>query len=290
MQGLAGGAEYGWNMIDATREAAERLLRLHQGPQPLVLVNAYDAVTARIIESLGFPAVATTSAGVSFTAGAADGDLPREPMLARVAEIVKAVRIPVTADLQSGYGQRVEDAVVTTHAAIGAGVAGLNFEDWTHDDAAPMTEVALQVERIRAIRATATGLGVPLVINARTDAMRFTEGSLDAKCDAAVARGRAYVEAGADCVFVTDVSQERLVSRITAEIPAPVNVLGQELQLGVARLGELGVRRISVGVAPACYALAAFRKAAREMLEQGTCTFARDRMSYDELNGLFAER
>jgi 2-methylisocitrate lyase-like PEP mutase family enzyme len=217
-------------MPRTTAAAANRLRELHHADKPLLLCNAYDAASARIIEALGFPAVATSSAALSYTEGYADGDLAREPMLARVATIAAAIRVPLTADLQSGYGQRVEDAAAIARAAIGAGAAGLNFEDWTHDDAAPLTELGLQLERIKTLRAVAEGLGVPLVINARTDAMRFTPGAPDQRCDVAVERGRAFVTAGADCVFVTDVTNEAVVARLCREIPAPVNVLGQELQ------------------------------------------------------------
>jgi 2-methylisocitrate lyase-like PEP mutase family enzyme len=274
-------------MARVTREAAERLRQLHHGERPLVLVNAWDGITARIVESLGFPAIATTSAGVSYADGENDGGLGREPMLARVAVVASSVRVPVSADLQSGFGQRVEDAVITTRGAIEAGAAGINFEDWTHDDAAPITELGLQLKRIRAIRATAEGLGIPLVINARTDVMRFTDGGPDVRCDAAVARARAFVEAGADCVFVTAVPNEEICARLCREIPAPVNVLGQEVPVGIARLAELGVKRVSHGVSPAAYALAAFKRAALEVRDQGTCRFAFDRLSYDELNALF---
>jgi 2-methylisocitrate lyase-like PEP mutase family enzyme len=273
--------------VPATREAAEQLRALHHGPQPLVLVNAWDAISARIVESLGSPVVATTSAGISHAEGVPDGGLTREAMLARIAVIAKAVRIPVSADVECGFGQTVEDAVATARGAIEAGAVGINFEDGAYyDSSAPLIEVGWQVERIRAIRAAADGLGIPLVINARTDVMHVKKGNSDELCDEAIVRGRAYLAAGADCVYPAVVTEERLIARLTAEIPGPVNVLAQETFLPVARLAELGVRRISLGVSPVAHALAAFRRAATEMLEHGTCNFARDRYSLPELTAL----
>lgn len=273
-------------MAAATRAAAERLRALHAGPGPLLLVNAWDAATARIVETLGFPAVATTSSGVSNAEGVPDGGLSRDAMLARVAIVAAAVDVPVTADLEAGYGQSIDDAVATARGAIAAGAAGLNFEDATGEASAPLLEIALQAERIRAMRAAADALGVPLVVNARTDAMRHADGNLDARCDVAVMRGQAYLAAGADCVFVPFVTDERIIERLATEIPGPINILAAAETPPVARLARLGVRRISVGGAPAAHALAGFRRAAREVLEGGTFTFAADRYSHAELSAM----
>jgi 2-methylisocitrate lyase-like PEP mutase family enzyme len=273
--------------VKATREGAERLRELHYGAQPLVLLNVWDGTGARIVESLGFPVVATTSAGISYAAGVADGALSREAMLAQVAMIANSVNVPVTADMQGGFGQTVADAVATARGAIEAGAVGLNFEDLTHEVDVPITDLALQVERIRAMRATADGLGIPLFINARTDAMHIVSGTSDERLGAVIERGRAFFAAGADGLFVPMVREERLLARLVAESPGPVNVLAHDTGLPVARLFEIGVRRISTGGMPYAHVLAAFRHAGRELLEQGTFSFSKDRLSYEELNEMF---
>jgi 2-methylisocitrate lyase-like PEP mutase family enzyme len=268
----------------ATQAAADRLRALHAGPAPLLLVNAWDAATARIAETLGFPAIATTSSGVSNAEGVPDGGLSREQMLARIAVIAAAVKLPVSADLEAGYGPTVDDAVATARGALAAGAVGLNFEDATGNAAAPLFEVARQSERIRAIRAAAPSI----VINARTDAMRHAAGTLDEKCDVAIARGKAYLAAGADCVFVPFITDERIIGRLAAEIPGPINILAMAESPPVARLAALGVRRISLGGAPAAHALAGYRRAAQEVLEHGTFGFAGDRLSHAELSAMLA--
>jgi len=273
-------------MARATKAAADRLRELHHQSQPVVFLNVWDGVSARIVESLGFPAVATSSAAISYAEGVADGSLSRATMLERVALIADCLHVPLSADLQSGYGQTVADAVATARGAIEAGAVGINFEDMTHDPQTPLTDLPLQLERIRAIRATADGLGIPLFINARTDAMHLAPGSEDERVGFAIVRARAFFEAGADCFFIPLVKSERLVTRVVNEVPGPVNVLAQDTRLPIARLGELGVRRISTGISPQAHALNAFRRAGRELLD-GTSEFSRDRITYEELNELF---
>lgn len=269
------------------REQADTLRALHHKTEPLVFVNAYDAVSARIVESLGFPAVATTSAVIANAEGYTDGHgIPRDAMLARIAPIAAAVAVPVTADLEGGYGPGVADAVATARGAIAAGAVGLNFEDSTHDPAVPLLPVEAQSERIRAIRATGVELGAPLVINARTD-VYFTDGDETALFDETVARAKAYLAAGADCIFVPFIDDESLIGRLAAAIPGPMNVLAGATTPDVATLARIGVRRISLGSAPGAYALAAFRRAALEVRDCGTYEFARERISHRELNALF---
>ena len=272
------------------REAAERLRALHQRAEPLLLVNAWDAASARISESLGFPAVGTTSSGVSNAEGYPDGGLTRETMLQRVAVIAAAVAVPVTADLEAGYGRSVDDAVATARGAIASGAVGFNLEDATGDPAAPLIDIALQVQRIRAIRATSEELGVPLVVNARTDAMRHAPGDTEAKFATTIERAQAFIAAGCDCVFVPFVSDDATIGRLVAAIPAPLNILAGADTPPVSRLTALGVRRISLGGAPAAHALGSFRRAALEVRDNGTYEFARDRMTHAELNTLLSAR
>ena len=268
-------------------EKAAVLRKLHHQPQPVVLVNAWDGVSARIIESLDFPAVATTSAGIAYVAGFPDGQaISRDLMLAHVATIAHATELPVTADLEGGYGPTVADAVMTACGALDAGAVGMNFEDSTSADA-PLLSLDVQSARIRAIRAAADDRGVPFVINARTDVYRVRAGEQE-QFDETIARAKAYLEAGADCIFVPFIAEESLIGRLAAAIPGPMNVLAGALTPDVATLTRLGVRRISLGSAPAAHALAAFRRAALEVRDRGTYGFAADRISHAELNVLLS--
>lgn len=268
---------------------AAALLKLHHQPQPLVFVNAWDAASARIVEELGFPAVATTSAGIAFAEGFPDGQaISRERMLAHVAKIAAVVDVPVTADLEGGYGPTVSDAVATLRGAVGAGAVGMNFEDSVSHDA-PLLPIEVQSARIRAMRGTAKELGVPFVINARIDVYAVT-GDAGAQFSETLARAKAYLDAGADCIFVPFVSEEGLIGRLAAAIPGPLNVLAGATTPDVATLTRLGVKRISLGSAPASHLLAAFRRAALEVRDAGTYGFAADRITHAELNALFAKR
>ncbi|HEV8021611.1 MAG TPA: isocitrate lyase/phosphoenolpyruvate mutase family protein [Candidatus Lustribacter sp.] len=270
-------------------EKAAVLRKLHHQPQPLVFVNAWDGASARIIESLNFPAVATTSAGVAYVAGFPDGQaISRDVMLAHVATIAGAVALPVTADLEGGYGPTVADAVMTVRGAIDAGAVGMNFEDSTSADA-PLLTVAAQCARIAAMRSAANERGVPFVINARTDVYRI-RASEEEQFAETIARAKAYLEAGADCIFVPFIAEESLIGRLAAAIPGPMNVLAGATTPDVATLTRLGVRRISLGSAPAAHVLAEFRRAALEVRDEGTYRFAADRITHAELNDLLEPR
>ena len=237
------------------RAKAERLRELHRAPPILVLPNAWDAASAAAFAGIeGCRAIATTSGAIAAAHGYPDGEqIPRDEMLATVARIARAVEIPVTADLEAGYG----DAAGTAEAAIDAGAAGLNLEDGL----GPIEE---HVTRIRVVRAVAHARGVPLVLNARTDVFLSGDGNVDE----AIARGNAYLDAGADCVFPIWVTDADAIRRLAAEIRGPINVLHR---LGVppgAELERLGVARVSVGSGLYRAALAHAETLAGELLER----------------------
>jgi 2-methylisocitrate lyase-like PEP mutase family enzyme len=243
------------------RERAELLRALHRPPPILVLANAWDAASAAACARVeGCRALATTSGGVAAAHGYPDGEhIPRDEMIAAVARIVRAVDVPVTADLEAGYG----DATATAEAAIEAGAVGLNLEDG-------MGPIHEHVARIQAVRETGERLGVPLVINARTDV--FLRGSGDP--DEAVHRANAYLEAGADCAFVIWVEDGETIGRLAARIRGPLNVLARRGTPPVRELERLGVARVSVGSGLFRTALASAEQGARELLEHGTFGFA----------------
>ena len=250
----------------------------------MVFVNAWDGASARIVESLGFPAVATTSAGVAYVDGFPDGQaISREGMLAHVRLIAACVEVPVTADLEGGYGPTVADAIATVRGAIEAGAVGMNFEDGLPGGS--LVPMDAQAERVRAIRRTGAELGIPFVINARTD-VYHGGGAPDGLFAETVARAKAYLEAGADCIFVPFVADAGLIGRLATAIPGPINILVGGTSPDVATLAKLGVRRVSLGSAPAAHLLAAFRRAAIEVRDRGTYTFANDRIAHPALQKL----
>src|SRR5213595_1817972 len=196
-------------------QQAERFRALHTGPRMLVLPNAWDAVSARLIEQGGFPAIATSSAGVAWALGYADGErISRGEMLAVVRRVVQGVRVPVTADVEAGYGATAEAAAETARGVIAAGAVGMNLEDAKPEGS--LLPMEAQAERVRAARAAAPHL----VINARTD--WFPKAGIEE----AIRRANAYLAAGADCAFVPFVADREAIARLAREIRGPLNVLG----------------------------------------------------------------
>jgi 2-methylisocitrate lyase-like PEP mutase family enzyme len=214
-----------------------KLRALHHGPEILVLPNAWDCASARIFEELGFPAIATTSAGVAFSLGYADGqNIPGKEMLAAVARIARCVDVPVTADLEGGYG----DIAETAAALMESGAVGLNLEDILGQGRESLASIDEQVSRIAAVRRTG-----PVVINARTDLYLLQIGDAGTRFDRACERLQAYRDAGADCLFIPGIATEDLIARFVDALQFPINILAGALS--VSRLQALGVARVSTG-------------------------------------------
>jgi 2-methylisocitrate lyase-like PEP mutase family enzyme len=227
------------------------LRRLHAGPGLLVLPNAWDAATARLMERLGFPAVATTSVGVAEALGYADGGVtPADEMLAAVARIARAVEVPVSADLEDGYGL---PGAALAAGAVDAGVAGLNLEDSDHARPGRLVDAETHAERIADLRAAAPDL----VVNARVDVYVRGVGGRDE----ARRRGRLYLEAGADCVYPIGLEDLEEIGALVAELEAPVNVHVRPDWMPLDRLAAIGVRRVSFGGSLYARALAAVEAA-----------------------------
>jgi len=268
-------------------EKAEVLLELHHGLQPLLLVNAWDAASARIVESCGYPAVATTSAGIAYLEGFADGQaIGREGMLAGVARVVAHVSVPVTADMEGGYGETVDDAIATAVGVIAAGAVGLNFEDGATGSADPLLDTQLQARRIAAIRRVAEDSGVPLVINARTDTYLREVGDPKDRLRLTLERAGAYAAAGADSIFVPGVADAYTIRELVSGVGLPLNVLCNERSPSLAELASLGVKRISFGAWTIGHALRAFQRFALAARERPEGPFAPDRMTHSQLNAL----
>lgn len=271
-------------------DKAERLRALHRGPAILILPNAWDVASAVVVAQAGFEAIATSSAGIAATLGYPDGErVSRDEMLSMVARIAAAVALPVTADMEAGYGATVADAAATAEGVIAAGAVGLNFEDTADGGASPLLEIAAQVERIRAIREVGAARGVPLVVNARTDVYLLEVGDPAGRFDEAVRRLSAYRAAGADCLFVPGVRDAATIGRLAGAVDGPLNILAGAGTPPIPELACLGVARVSVGSGPARATLALLRRIALELRDQGTYTaLTEEALSYAELNQLLA--
>jgi 2-methylisocitrate lyase-like PEP mutase family enzyme len=270
---------------------AEQLLKLHNGPRMLVLPNAWDVASARIVEELGYPAIATSSAGVAFALGYPDGQrITRDEMLEVVARIARAVRVPVTADMEAGYGTTVEDMAETAKALVAAGAVGLNLEDVTGDDESSQVQVELQVQKIRKIKDVSTKVGVPLVINARTDVYLMPIGPEATRFERTVERLRAYRDAGADCLFAPGVGERNIIEKLVKALQAPLNILASSPGCPpLKELEKLGVARVSVGAAMMRATMGLVRRIATELRDQGTYkTLLDGGMSFKEATELLA--
>jgi len=269
------------------REQAEGFRRLHREAGILVLPNAWDVITARLIESAGFAAIATSSAGIAWALGYADGErISRGEMLAVVRRIASSVSVPVTADMEAGYGTTPEAAAETARGVVAAGAVGLNLEDGTPDGR--LVDVTLHQDRIRAVREAGKASGVQLVINARTDAFEVKEWSPAERLTAAVRRANAYRAAGADCLFVPHVSDAATIGHLAREIEGPLNVIAGPPAPAIPELERLGVKRASLGPRVAQAALGLVRRAATELRERGTYDTMTDLIPFTELQRLVA--
>jgi 2-methylisocitrate lyase-like PEP mutase family enzyme len=263
-------------------QKAERFLALHHGPAPLVLPNAWDAASARVIEDLGFPAIATTSAGIAFSLGLPDGQrISRDQMMAAIGRIVAAVRVPVSADIEAGYGETPEAVAETIRAVLAAGAIGVNLED-------AMVDIQLQEDRIRAAREAARAAGIPLVLNARTDVYLRPAGDEKARFEDAVRRLNAYLLSGADCAFPIGARGAPLISALVGAIQGPVNVLAGPGAPSISELQSLGVARVSFGSGLTRASMGLTRRIARELLHSGDYSgFPEDAIPSAEANRLF---
>lgn len=286
---------------ETQRKKAEHLRELHRGDAILVLPNAWDSLSARVFEDCGFAAVATTSAGIAYALGYPDGErLGLDEMAGATSRIARAVEVPVSADVEAGYGPSPEAAAETARAVIAAGAVGLNLEDAADpvppgpgapagsEAAFPLTDLYAQLEKIRAVVEAGREAGVPLVVNARTDLYWRSLGKSNWRFSETVRRANAFLEAGADCAFVPGVSDAGTIRALAREIGGPLNVLAGPGAPPVAELSELGVRRVSVGSGPARAAMGLIRGIGRELLEDGTYgTIAEYAIPYPEANALF---
>ena len=258
-------------------ELARQFLELHRGPKILVLPNAWDVASARVFEDAGFPAIGTTSAGVAFSLGYPDGQkIPREEMLAAVRRIAEAVEVPVTADVEAGFGSTPEEVAGTAQAVIAAGAVGMNLEDGAEEKPGSVADVNLQKEIIQAVLEVVEGAGVPFVLNARTDIFLYGIGPAETRLECAIDRLNAYRAAGAQSLFAPGVKDAETIAQLARGVEGPLNILATVGTPPVAELQRLGVARVSVGSGPMRATLGFLDRMARQLREQGVFTLMTD--------------
>ena len=269
-------------------QKAEQLRKLHSGGRILVLPNAWDVASARVVEELGYPAIATTSAGIANVLGYPDGErISRDEMLEMVARIARAVRVPVTADMEAGYGTTLKDMEETARAVVATGAVGMNLEDVTGTDESTHVETAMQLEKIRTIRNVSSALGVPLVVNARTDVYLMPIGPAETRFERTVERLRAYRQAGADCLFAPGVRDAETIAKLVKALQAPLNILLTPGCPSTKELEKMGVARASTGSGAMRATLGLLRRIARELAEAGTFSaMVEGAIPYAEVNSM----
>lgn len=271
------------------RQKGQIFRELHAAPGVVLMPNAWDAGSARMLAAAGFAAIGTTSAGIAFSRGVPDydGRVTRPEMLDCVGRIAAAVDLPVSADLEAGYGIAPQDVAQTIALFIQAGVVGGNIEDYSGDARSPLFDAALASERIAAARQAADSSGFPFTLTARTDC--YLAG-VDDPFSEAVRRSNAYREAGADCLFVPGIKDAATIAALVREIDGPLSVVMglAGATLTVAELAALGVKRISIGGSLARATFGLIRRAAQEMREQGSFTFADQQIPDSKLCRFFA--
>ena len=258
---------------------------LHERDGAFLIPNPWDPGTARLLEHLGFEALATTSAGCAFSAGQQDNTISRDETMAHISGIASATDLPVSADLENGFGDSPETVAETIRLAAAAGLAGGSIEDMSRHAERPIYEHEYAVERIRAAAEAVRNLPFAFTLTARAE--NYLAGRPDLRDT--IKRLQAYQMAGADVLYAPGLTSTDDIASVVNAVDRPVNVVMglQGVPLSLAGLAAIGVKRVSVGSALSRAALGAFLRAAREMREHGTFRFAEDAMSYREINAMF---
>jgi 2-methylisocitrate lyase-like PEP mutase family enzyme len=278
-------------MPNKQKQKAEAFRVMHRGQRILMLPNAWDVSSARVIEEAGFGAIATTSAGIAFTLGYPDGQrISRNEMLQAVSRIAAVLKVPVTADVEAGYGDRPEDAAQTALAVIESGAVGMNLEDASGDANHPLVELPLQLEKIAAVQQAARTAGVSMVLNARTDVYLLQVGPVEKRYDQALRRLTAFRDAGADCVFLPGLRDATTIGRMVKDLDFPLNILAGPGSPSIPELQQLGVARVSLGSSPMRATLGLLGRMAGELKTSGTYRSLENAPSHDDVNRMMQGR
>jgi 2-methylisocitrate lyase-like PEP mutase family enzyme len=266
-------------------EKGSAFRKLHEREGAFVIPNPWDVGTARILAHMGFEALATTSAGYAFSAGKRDNTVGREEMMAHLRALSAATDLPVSADLENGYGSTLKDIVETYRMAAEAGVVGASIEDTSGRVEDPILDSAIAAERVRAAAETAHSLSFEFTLTARAE--NYLHGRKDLKDT--IKRLQAYQEAGADVLYAPGLTTREEIAAVVSSVDRPVNVLMglSGVQMSVAELSELDVKRISVGSAFCRAAMGAFVRAVKEVKEKGTFAFAEEAIGYADISAMF---
>ena len=277
--------------LKSQKEKAEDFRALHHGKRILILPNGWDVPSARVFEDAGFPAVATSSAGMLVSLGYPDGEVVgRDEFVSAVERIARVLSVPVSADIVAGFGKTTKEVVATVRAILKTGAVGINVEDFAHATK-KLYPVERQIENVNAIRKLAETTGIPIVINARTDALRFAEGDEEARVKEAIRRATAYRDAGADCVYPMGLIDATSIARFVKALDFPINVMVRKGLPPVSELQRLGVARVSFGPTASYAAMGLLKRAAKEVLEKGTYeNLVEGAITFDELNALAVPR
>ena len=268
---------------------AESFRARHHAGTPLLLCNAWDGMSARIFAASGAEAIATSSGGVAWSLGYPDGEAAPWPLVVGATErIVQAARVSVTADIEEGYAETADRLAISVCEIIAAGVVGINLEDGTHRGEEKIRPLAEAAQRIAAARKAASSVGVPIVINARVDVWQRQIGTEERRFDEAVARAKAYLEAGADCIFPIGLRDFDTIARFVTAIAAPVNVAAKAGMPPLAEFARIGVARISTASAPALAIMAKIRDLASELKTSGGFDALASPLTHAEAQRLFA--
>jgi 2-methylisocitrate lyase-like PEP mutase family enzyme len=276
---------------DKQIQQAEAFRRAHRGLPLLLLPNAWDAMSARQFEAAGFGAVATTSGGLAWALGFADGEqAPWSEVLAATERIVRAVRVPVTADIEAGYGETPGEVANSIADVVRTGAVGVNLEDGTPRPEMPVRPVEQAVARIRAAREAANAAGVPLVINARIDLYLKNVGNTAGRFDETVRRGKAYLAAGADCIYPFGFIDLDTVARLVKAIEGPINIVARAGTPPVAELERIGVSRVSIASGATLAVMSLIKRIGTELRATGRFDVLEHSMNRPEAQSLFAPR
>jgi len=268
------------------KNKAELFLKFHHDKEILVLLNSWDIGSSKLVEASGFKAIATTSMGIAASLGYPDCQVIKlSEMIEVITGIANAVQVPVTVDIEAGYGNNLNEIIDSVKKIIATGIVGINIEDSIDLNPVLIDEMEF-CERISAIRALSDSLGFHLVINARTDSFYTSSGSTHEKLAVSIKRGNRYREAGADCIFIQPVWEKETISTLVKEINAPINILsnpgigiGAGLPPSVSELQDLGVARLSLGSSLMKATLALMKKVADELSEKGTYNILLDSLT-----------
>jgi 2-methylisocitrate lyase-like PEP mutase family enzyme len=277
--------------MSSQAEKAEEFRTLHDRREVLVLPNAWDVPSARVFEDEGFPAIATSSAGMMVSLGYPDGEeIPPNEFEAAVGRISRALTVPLSVDVVGGFGDTPEGVSGSVRTIVRAGAVGINIEDFVHSTK-KLLSIERQKGRLQALIHLRESLKVPFVINARTDALRYAAGDDDARMEAAIRRAEAYRDMGVDCVYPMGLTDAQSISRFVKALDFPVNVMVRKGLPPVQDLKRLGVARVSFGPAASYAAMGLLKRASREVQEKGTFSaLVEGAITFDELNSLAVPR